>query len=204
MKTRVVKIFLYFLIFLIPSVFLWININQHYNRFISLSAFSITARYYDLTIESIEEKEGYIIFKIKNALPMQDLYGKGRDFEMEISLDMEAVTFNIPMTVSILLAILLASNLGWKKRWEIFYTGLLLLFLLHMASMLLYSLCAIKEIAQNSGPYVAYYINRHLTAPHILCVLKDFLINYAARFEPFLIALYAWVEIKKRAHQIPS
>ncbi len=197
MKNRLLKILLYFLFLLLPIVFGWNYLKTYYNFFVSNTAFALSAKYYDLAIIQTTTKGKEIRFTIKNGVPLRDINGKSHDFELEVSLDMEAVTFNVPLTLSILLAILLSVKLPLKKRWEILYTGVLLLFLLHFASMLLFSLCTIAPVA-NLNPYIHFYLSQHYLAGNILCTIKDFLINYAARFEPFLIAFYAWWEVERR------
>ncbi len=159
--------------------------------------FALSAKYYDLAIIDSKVEKNEIVFTIKNAVPLRDIQGNARDFTMDMALDMEAVTFNIPMTISILLAIILSAKILPKERWEIFYTGFLLLFMLHMFSMLLLSFCTIKEIA-NINPYIHYYLHKHYLANEFVCAMKDFLINYAARFEPFLIAFFAWYEVQRK------
>ncbi len=201
MQSRLLKVGIFFLLFLFPAIFGWIHIKTYYNYFITNSMFALSAKYYDLAIIDSKVEKNEIVFTIKNALPLRDIQGNARDFTMDMTLDMEAVTFNIPMTISILLAIILSVKISPKERWEIFYTGFLLLFMLHMLSMLLLSLCTIKEIA-NINPYIHYYLHKHMVANAVVCAIKDFLINYAARFEPFLIAFFAWYEVQRKVKKV--
>jgi len=124
---------------------------------------------------------------------MIDDSGKRRDFTFEVTIDMEAITFNLPMTLALLIAIVAIFG---AKRWEIVAYGLGLLLMLHLISIALFILCTLTQISK-ANPYLAFYLGRHYLADGFLCALKDFLINYAARFEPFLIALYAWVAIRR-------
>ena len=196
-KSSVLKLFGLFLALFLPILGSWIYIKDYYNRFITNLAFELGAHYYDLRIVDSTTKDGSLVFHIKNSLPMRDIAGKSHDFELEAAIDMEAVTFNVPMTLALLLAIILTAGIPFRKKREIVFKGVLFLFLLHIGSMLLFSLCTIAEIAQ-TNPYIHFYLSRHYLAGEALCALKDFLINYAARFEPFLIALYAWFEIHRQ------
>jgi len=108
---------------------------------------------------------------------------------------MEAVTFNVPMTLALLLAIVLSAKLSKEQRWDILSTGVLLLFLLHLISMATFALCVIEQ-TQQINPYVHFYLTQHWMPGDYICSIKDFLVNYAARFEPFLIGLYAWWRVK--------
>ncbi|BCD63151.1 hypothetical protein NitYY0826_C2045 [Nitratiruptor sp. YY08-26] len=196
MKRHLLKLFMLFLLLLFPTILGWSYIKNYYNFFVSNTSFGITAKYYDLAIQKTDTKGKEIIFSIKNATPMKDIKGKSHDFTMDLSLDMEAVTFNVPLTLSLLLAIVLAFKIPLKKRWEILYTGVLLLFMLHFFSMLLFSFCTIAPVA-NINPYVHFYLARHYLAGDALCAIKNFFINYAARFEPFLIGVYGWWEARR-------
>jgi hypothetical protein len=197
MRASIVKLFFLFVALLLPILFGWIHFKNYYNFFVTGTTFSLVTDYYGLAIKERSLKGSEISFTVANEIPIRDLKGDSHDFEMDLSLDMEAVTFNVPMTLSILLAILLSAGLDWRKRGEILFMGLALLFLLHFVSMLFVSLCTLKTVAEESGPYVRFYLTRHWIAPDFLCLFKDFLLSYAARFEPFLIALYGWWEVRR-------
>ncbi len=196
MRSSILKLTLAFLLLFGPVLVGWIYLKEYYNYFITSSTFHLAASYYKLIPikSSVHGKE--VVFTIKNEIPLRDINGKSHDFEFDISIDMEAVTFNVPLTLSILLAIILIAKVPRQRKWEVFLTGIALLFLLHMASMLLFALCTIKAIT-TVNPYIHYYIYQHFVAGELLCAIKDFLINYAARFEPFLIAFYAWITVNR-------
>jgi hypothetical protein len=201
-KLLVAKIFIYFLLMLFPSLILWSNIKYHYNYFLSSSVFYFVAKYYDLEIRSVDIKDKEILFEIKNKIPFKDLGGVKRDFEMKLSLYIEAMTFNLPMTFSILIAICLALSTNLKRKFKVFFIGIILLFFLHLITMGFFVFCIIKEVAKDSNAYVVYYLSQHLIANDMVCVIKDFLINYAIRFEPFLIAFFAWIELRNKKSAI--
>ncbi len=194
MRSSIFKLTLFFLLLFGPVLMGWVYIKGYYNFFVTSSTFHLVTSYYKLVPikSSVQGKE--VVFTIKNEIPLRDINGKSHDFELDISIDMEAVTFNVPLTLSILLAIILIAKVPRQKKWEVFLTGVALLFLLHMASMLLFALCTIKAIT-TVNPYIHYYIHQHFVAGELLCAIKDFLVNYAARFEPFLIAFYAWITL---------
>ena len=194
MKNSILKITFTFLLLFAPILGGWIYTKKYYNFFVTSFPFYLVANYYKLTPIKNSIKGKDIIFTIKNSIPLLDINGKSHNFSLDISIDMEAVTFNTPLTLSILLAIILIAKVPRQKKWEIFFTGIALLFLLHITSMLLFTLCIIKAMT-TLNPYIHYYIHQHFIAGEMLCAIKDFLIHYASRFEPFLIAFYAWITL---------
>ena len=191
MQKGILKLFSLFLLFFAPILIIWLFLKHYYNFFITSSMIHLSSYFYDLTITKTGVENHQLLFTLQNTIPLKDIHGTSHDFAIDTSIDMEAVTFNVPMTLALLLAILWSMKV--KRRWEILSSGLALLLALHLLSMLLFSLCTIAQTA-SLNPYIHYYLSRHYLAGEILCTIKDFLINYAARFEPFLIALFAWIK----------
>lgn len=182
-KPKFQRLFLSILIFLLSySVFLilWLNVKSFYGAFIVRAGGYLATSFRDTQI--IGFKDGPEISKIfLKEKGFSSKIGKVKTIDMEISFPISNYSFNVPLTLSLIVALI--PFVGWQRK--VILESILILVLLHVLyvfSLVEFQLChfEIKAGFKLAGTWSQFFWE----------FLWTFVDNMVIRFEPFLIALY--------------
>jgi hypothetical protein len=188
----------FFAVFIIAyAIFLpsWLVIKDPYNRAITEIAFAISSWKYDLHVSDSKMKAREMTFSVSNTTPILDRRGKSLNFTIDLSFDIESVTFNIPMTLSLITALILTFGASLKENLRLILIGLSALLALHVITLIVIS-TSLFAGATLSSQIVHFYLSRFSMPIELLENLGMILNSYAARFEPFLIAILVWWQLQ--------
>jgi hypothetical protein len=188
----------FFAIFIIAyAIFLpsWLVVKNPYNRAITEVAFAISSWKYDLHVSESKMVGREMTFSVSNSIPILGARGKSQNFIIDLSFDIESVTFNIPMTLSLLSALILSFGLSLKENLRLTLIGMGALLALHVITLIVISISLFAG-ATESAAIVHFYLSRFSLPINLLENLGMILNSYAARFEPFLIAILVWWQLQ--------
>lgn len=188
----------FFAIFIIAyALFLpsWLVVKNPYNRAITEIAFALSSWKYDLHVSKSSMVGREMTFSVSNSIPILGAQGKRQDFIIDLSFDIESVTFNIPMTLSLLSALILTFGLSLKENLRLTLIGMGSLLALHIITLVVISISLFAG-ATESAQVVHFYLSRFTLPINLLENLGMILNSYAARFEPFLIAILVWWQLQ--------
>jgi hypothetical protein len=190
----------FFAIFIVAyAVFLpsWLLIKNPYNRAITEVSFAISTWKYDLHVSESKMQGREMTFSVSNTIPILGARGKSQDFIIDLSFDIESVTFNMPMTFSLITALILSFGSSWRENIRLSLIGLSALLALHLLTLTVIS-TSLFAGATKSAIIVHYYLSRFNLPIDLLENLGMILNSYAARFEPFLIAILVWWQLQNQ------
>ncbi|MEA2111128.1 MAG: hypothetical protein U9P71_03660 [Campylobacterota bacterium] len=191
LHNKIVKIALYFLLSFALILPVWLQVNNHYNHFITNMMFHVTALKYEFNITKTSVKESEITFTIKNNTPIKDFRDVERSIDADVLLDTSSVTFNVPMTLALLLALALSFSATLKEKSTLLLKSMSLLILLHVITILIISVSTLIQSAYSSQ-LMQFYLNRFYLPQEFIFNFASILNSYASRFEPFLLAIFMW------------
>lgn len=203
---QILKLFGLFLLFYALSLPLWLGMKDLYQELTAPMMFNLAGWVYDLQVSPPQMHEGILLFSVKNKYVLIDQHFKDIGFIFDVQLQVDAITFNVPMTLALMLALVFGYNKREEiKRADLVTNGLLALLLLHLVTFFIVSVSLIfstVELAEN----VSYYFKDSFMPREFVVNLGSLLSTYAARFEPFLIALYVWYQLKSapKAEEVPE
>ncbi len=190
-RSSVLKLFGLFV--LAYAIFLpsWLVLKNPYNRFVTELSFRAAAWKYDLHVTQSTMHGREITFSISNSTPILGPRGMMAPFVMDLSLDVESVTFNVPMTLSLLTALIFTFGGARREKIRLALIGMGALVALHLVTL---SVIAVSLFAgtTETSPLLQFYLSRFTLPVTLLENLGMLLNSYAARFEPFLIAILLW------------
>ena len=189
------KLFGFFLLFYALTLALWLNFKPPYQSIVNTLAFKGAGWLYDIKLNQTKMlPDGTTVMEATNRFASIGLDGKDNSVIFDVILDIGAVTFNVPMTLALLLAIVTVLGTGNKTRFEVIFNGMTLLVGLHLLTMFVISLSLILGAAEQS-PRLSFYLQHSWMPRDFLVNLGTLLSTYASRFEPFLIALFVWWQL---------
>ncbi|MEA3523776.1 MAG: hypothetical protein U9R50_12490 [Campylobacterota bacterium] len=173
----------------------WLIVKNPYNRAITEVSFALSSWKYDLHVSQSTMKGREMTFTVSNTIPILDARGNNKGFFIDLSFDIESVTFNIPMTLSLLSALILSFGISAKENIRLTLVGMGALLALHIVTLIVISISLFAGAAQSSQ-VVHFYLSRFSLPMDVLDNLGMILNSYAARFEPFLIAIIVWWQLQ--------
>ncbi len=195
------KLFGFFLLFYLICLAMWLSLKAPYQSVINTVAFKTSAWIYDIKMLNIEQlSDQTTLITATNSYASIDLDGKDSRVVFDITLDIDAITFNVPMTLALLLAIITTLKTTKKQKVDALINGMALLAALHFVTMFIVCISLIIGVAEQSDALSTYLQHRWMPR-ELLINLGSFLSSYAARFEPFLIAVLIWWSIKSKEEQ---
>ena len=141
-------------------------------------------------------------FVLSNSTPVMGPKGIMAPFEIELKFDVESVTFNVPMTLSLITAIILFYGGAWREKLRLAGIGMAALLALHVVTLLIIETSLVAETTETS-PLMHFYLSRFTLPLELLENLGMMLNSYAARFEPFLIAVLVWWKTNNDTKVLP-
>jgi len=188
---KIAKLFGLFLLFYAITLPLWLGVKTTYQYIVTVPMFKAAGWVYDIRLVEAHTEVENIIMTATNRYPSIGFNGKDRSVVFDISLDIDAITFNLPMTLALLLSIVLTYASSRKQKQNQILNGMALLIGLHFLTMFVVSLSLIVSTALGNEDLKFYLLHAYLPQD-LLINLGSLLSSYAARFEPFLIALFVW------------
>ncbi len=196
LHNKIFAIFLYFLVSFSLVLPLWLQINNAYNHALSNIVFHMAALKYELNITQTNINGSEIQFHIRNSTPIKDFRNQLRVIDANIMLDTSSITFNVPMTLSLLLALAFSFRAPRPKKVALIVKSMLLLFLLHCVTLYAIALSTLIQSTESSS-LMHFYLNRFYLPKEFIFNTASLLNSYAARFEPFLLAIFVWWQLQQ-------
>lgn len=195
---KLLKLFGFFLLFYAIVLPLWLGLKAPYQQVVNTVAFKTAGWCYDIKLlHSQLQPDGTTVMTAANRYASVGYGGKDTSVVFDALLDIDAITFNVPMTLALVLAILAVMQTTRKEKFDALFNASALLIGLHFLTMFIISLSIIINTADQSENLALYL--QHKWMPKTLLVnLGSLLSAYAARFEPFLIALFVWWQLSLR------
>ncbi len=200
---KIVKILFFFLLSFALILPVWLQINSYYSHFITNITFHAAALKYEFNITKTAVQGKQITFTIKNKTPIKDFREIERVIDADITLDTSSITFNVPMTLALLLALTLSFNGSIKAKSYLLLKSMGLLLLLHVITILIISVSTLIQSAYSS-PLMQFYLNRFYLPQEFIFNLASILNSYASRFEPFLLAIFTWWMLQAMKDDVPK
>lgn len=200
---KLLKLFGFFLLFYALSLPLWLGLKAPYQKVVNTVAFKTAAWLYDIRLLKTQlQPDGTTVMTATNRYASVNLEGKDNRVVFDAILDIDAITFNVPMTLALVLAIVTVLGASKKERFDAIINAMALLVALHFLTMIVVSLSVIIGTTEQS-PALAFYLQHKWMPRELLVNLGSLLSAYAARFEPFLIALFVWwqLNLKKEVEE---
>ena len=191
----------FFLLFYAISLPLWLGVKTTYQQIVTVPMFKAAGWVYDIRLVEAHTEAENIIMTATNRYPSIGFDGKDRSVVFDTALDIDAITFNLPMTLALLLAIVLTYASSTKQKKDQIFNGMALLIGLHFLTMYVVSLSLIVSTALGNKDLMSYLQHAYLPQ-ELLINLGSLLSSYAARFEPFLIALFVWWRMQSNDDEI--
>lgn len=191
---RLFGVFLLCYAFTLP---LWLGLKGHYQQLGAAWMFEAAGSVYDMKVQSHGLEGRELLFSVRNAKPSMDTMNKERGFIFDASLDVNAITFNVPMTLSLMLSMVFVFRRTKRvDSVDVLLNGMLALFVLHLLTFFIVSLSVLIGTAEQSDD-IMYYLRDAWLPQEFIINFGTMLSSYAARFEPFVIALYVWYQLQK-------
>ncbi len=191
LRNSILAVFLYFLASFALILPLWLQVNNAYNHAVTNLVFHSAALKYELDITRTQIKDDAIVFSIQNSTPIKDFRNQVRHINAHITLNTASVTFNVPMTLALLLALTFSFRAPRRHKVALVAKSMLLLFLLHLVTLYIIALSTLIQAAESSA-LMHFYLNRFYLPREFIFNAASLLNSYAARFEPFLLAIFVW------------
>ncbi len=192
---KLLKLFGFFLLFYAIVLPLWLSLKAPYQQVVNTIAFKTAGWCYDIKLlHSRLQPDGTTVMTAANRYTAVGYGGKDNNVIFDALLDIDAITFNVPMTLALVLAILAVMKTTRKEKFDALFNASALLIGLHFLTMFIITLSIIISTADQSENLALYL--QHKWMPKALLVNVGTLLSaYAARFEPFLIALFVWWQL---------
>ncbi len=199
-RSSVLKLFGFFV--LAYAIFLpsWLLIKDSYNRTVTELSFRGAAWKYDLHVTHSSMNGRDITFSISNSTPILGPKGMMKPFIIDLSLDVESVTFNVPMTLSLITALILTFGGTGREKLRLALLGMGALLTLHLITLSVIAASLFAGTTETS-PLMQFYLSRFALPVTFLENLGMLLNSYAARFEPFLIAILIWWQLSSKVSE---
>ncbi|GEM_PF-2518902 len=192
---KLLKLFGLFLLFYAVTLPLWLGLKAPYQNVVNTVSFKAAAWLYDMKLlKTAIRPDGTTVMTVTNRYASVGLDGKDKRVVFDASLDIGAITFNVPMTLALVLAIVTVMGASRKEKIDALVNAAALLVLLHFLTMFVISLSIIVGTAGQSKD-LAFYLAHKWMPRELLVNLGSLLSSYAARFEPFLIAVFVWWQL---------
>ncbi len=199
------KLFGLFLLFYAMMLPLWLGLKAPYQQVVNTVAFKTAGWCYDIKLLKTHlQPDGTTVMTAANRYALVGFDGKDHSIVFDAMLDIDAITFNVPMTLALVLAIAFTLGAERKQRFDALVNAAILLVVLHFLTMFVISLSVIINTADRS-PDLAMYLQHHWMPKTLLLNLGSLLSTYAARFEPFLISVFVWWQLQlQRPEKTPT
>ncbi|RUM66633.1 MAG: hypothetical protein DSZ03_00855 [Sulfurimonas sp.] len=202
-RNNILAVFLYFLVSFALILPLWLQVNTLYNHTLTNIVFHLAALKYELTITQTHIQDKEIVFSFENSTPIKDFNDRMRVINAHVTLHTGSVTFNVPMTLALLLALTFSFRAPRKKKMALIAKSMLLLFLLHVVTLYVITLSTLIQSAESSA-LMHFYLNRFYLPREFIFNTASILNSYAARFEPFLLAIFVWWTLQSIKNKYPA
>ena len=195
---KLLKLFGFFLLFYAIALPLWLGLKAPYQNIVDTVSFKAAGWLYDIRLVNTQvQPDGTTVMTATNRYASIGLDGKDKKVVFDAMLDIDAITFNVPMTLALILAIVTVMGTTRKEKFDAVFNGMALLVALHFLTMFIISLSIIISTTDQSED-LAFYLQHKWMPKELLINLGSLLSSYAARFEPFLISVFVWWQLSMR------
>ncbi len=195
---ELLKLFGFFLLFYALFLPLWLGLKAPYQNVVNTLSFKAAGRLYDIKLIGTKVlPDGTTVMTATNRYASVGLDGRDKKVVFDAILDIDAITFNVPMTLALILAIATVMGTTRKEKIDAVVNGMVLLVALHFLTMFVISLSIIIGTTDQSKD-LAFYLQHKWMPKELLINLGSLLSSYAARFEPFLISVFVWWQLSMR------
>ena len=194
MKSTLKDIGKFFLVFAFSYALLlpfWLKAEGVYNSILVESVINIFNWYFDFKFDSLN----HTVSKFDYLLSTEALY-ENINFQWNLKFRVDLITYNIPMTLSAVIA-LLALKVKEKKEYFLLLHVIFLLVLLHTVTVYALALGGLVGVA-NMSELMRTYLQEHTMLLSQYNSVITFLVQYGIRFEPFLMMIYIWIMLEKK------
>jgi len=187
------EFFIHFIIFYASFLYIWLTYEHLYNHFVLQSGMKLYAWHIDLDIISTK-----VIDKFRIEFMLTNEYFKSLGAPPTPFIPYaSSITFNIPMTLAGVVALLIMQGKSLKDYLLILHV-LLLLFMVHFLFIYIYAIGNIVKASQVQPileQYLATYPMVFDDASYYESI-TIFIRLYMVRFEPFVMMIYVWIFLK--------
>ena len=194
---EILKIFLFFILFYGVILYMWLEVRSHYNLLLSDSMIGLFTWYFDFNILGSEVDGMVFQYFIEDTKTFYTQEGKALIMNMGMKLNPMTISYNIPMTLSAVMAIIVVK--GQKKMdYLLLVYVLILLIILHFITIYFLLLTGITTLVLHNSMFMELFQKEHLVWYDEYKYIFQFLKDYAIRFEPFLMMFYVWGKIGRK------
>ena len=186
---EIVKIFLLFILFYWIILYVWLEVQSYYNILLSDSMIGLFTWYFDFNILSSEVDGMVFQYFIEDTKIFYMEEGKSLIMNMGIKLNPMDISYNIPMTLSAVMAIIVVKGQKKIDYLLLIYVSILLI-LLHFITIYFLLLTGTTKLVLQNSMFMEFFQKEHLVCYDEYQYIFKFLREYAIRFEPFLMMFY--------------
>lgn len=152
--------------------------------------------YFDFHVDSLDSNGKRFTYLLSDARTLYNQFNEPFHFQYSLSFALDIITYNIPMTLSAVLALIITQAKS-KLDYLLLIHVIVLLILLHCITIYFVVLGATIDLAY-SKKLLQAYLQEHTLLIHDRGYIKLFLVQYGIRFEPFLMMVYTWFKMHSR------
>jgi len=189
------KIFLFFVLFYAVVLYLWLQFQTNYNIIIADTMMSFFNWAFDFKTTDLKADGFSFKYFLANTKIIYNKLGQAITFEWTLKFNLALITCNMPMTLSAVMALVVAKS---RKKWDylLILHVVLILIAFHFVTIFIIAMALIAKIVATNTLVNLYFADTTiLSFDHTNFVM--FLSVYGVRFEPFLMMAYVWILMKK-------
>ena len=189
--SEVAEFFIHFIMFYASFLYIWLNYEGYYNYFMLQNAMSIFMWQFDFELVKITTIDTHSL----NFFFTNDYFEKMRVNLAPFKLSTTVITYNIPMTLSATVALIIVKSRRKLDYLLIVYVFIMLM-LLHLFTLYISSVGSFVK-ASFTQSILSDYISRYSMVLDDYKYIGRFLIHYAIRFEPFMMMVFVWYFLQR-------
>lgn len=187
------KIFFYFVGFYALILTLWLQVGHFYDSALVHSVMALIDAIFPFNVTLLKSDAPAFDYMLAGKTLIDTL---PFEFQGGLQVNVGNVTVNMPMTLSVVLALLVSRSRKKSDYW-ILLQVIFLLIALHFITTMVMPLNTLNSASQ-MDPRMHFYLQDQEYLLYNFDTLLNFLIAYAIRFEPFLMMVFTWFSLQKR------
>ncbi len=188
------KTLIYFAVLYGIILYTWLHIEIYYNSILTQSVMNLFAWNFDFRVLRFDTNGSHFGFDLISNQSFHNEFKELFHYTWGLQHELTHVTYNIPMSLSATLAIIMSQSKN-KKDYIIIVHILLLLISLHFLILFLESVTIATHIAR-TNPIMAEILSHNSFLLNDYRYFVKFLVKYGLIFEPYLMMIYVWVMLK--------
>jgi len=189
LKNEILTSTLVFLILYPITLFLWLQVKGYYSQVIVRIGADLSAWAMGVEVEKIVYgQEDSLVTFVRSIYTNRGF----NDLLLDIKLSVSGYSFNVPLTLSLTVALFYLYK--WRKR--VFLEIVAILASIHLLAV--YSYCSLQIFKQLLNPEPKFFSKVLLFSLEFTWTFAD---AFIIKFEPFLIGVYLWLTGKKKSNK---